>query len=175
MKTNNKEYGFSEKWSPEIEEFNFTQVPNLLLACQGHLGLTDGETLTLIHLLTFWFSHNSRVYPSITRLCKFSHKGYSTVQRRLRKLEEKQFVKRRHKRGTSNTYDLIPCVIKLYEHQKVCTQLPRKQGDYQNKLRSVPASIVTSKEYEVLKRPKLKNTENNIADIFSTHYGGFKW
>ena len=168
MKSQNKNiYGFSEKWSPEIEQYNFTQVPNLLLSCQGHLRLTDGEILTLIHLLTFWFSHDSRVYPTITTLTKFSHKGYSTIQKRLRVLEQKEFVKRRHKKGTSNTFDLIPCVIKLYKHQRVCSSPPRKQGDYEELLSSGGTSFPITKEYEAPRRPVSNNTENvlRISEI----------
>lgn len=170
--TTNKDYAFNEKWSAEIEQYNFTQVPNLLLACQGHLKLTDGEILTLIHLLTFWFRHEGRVYPSITKLTKFSHKGYSTIQRRLRVLEEKDFLTRRQKSGTSSTYDLIPCVIKLYEHQKVCLDLPRKQLGIRNKLISPPSLVVISKEDEYSRRQNLNNTKNttkNISEILGKY------
>lgn len=154
----NDGYSFEEKWSPEIAIYNFTQVPNLLLACQGHLGLKDGELITLIHLFTYWFGHDSRIYPSIETLCRFSQNGYSTVQRRLRILEQKEFLKRRHQFGTSNTYDIIPCVIKLHKHQKVCPNPPRKQGEYRIRNdRSVP-SILINKEYEA-KRVSLNNNK----------------
>ncbi|HJQ09056.1 MAG TPA: helix-turn-helix domain-containing protein [Candidatus Saccharimonadales bacterium] len=159
MNPENANYKFSEKWSPEIEVYSFTQVPNLLLACQGHLKLKDGELVTLIHLLTFWFSHDSKVFPTITTLTKFSHKGYSTVQKRLRTLEEKGFVKRRQRLGTSNTFDLIPCVVKLYKHQLVCKNLPRKQGEYKSKLMHLPPSLVINKEDEGLTRPNITNTK----------------
>lgn len=155
-------YDFSEKWSSEIAQYNFTQVPNLLLGCQGHLDLTDGELLTLIHLLTFWFSTKSRVFPSITTLTKFSHKGYSTIQKRLRILEEKGFVKRRYNFGTSNTFDLTPCVQKLRKHQKVCASPPHKQGDDPSNSSSVPTSNPSNKEYQHLRIPN-----NNIWNFFA--------
>lgn len=166
-----KEYGFSQKWSPEIEQYNFTQVPNLLLVCQGHLKLTDGELLTLIHLLTFWFSHEGHVYPSITTLGRFSHKGYSTVQKRLRVLEEKGFVKRRHKFGTSNTYDLTPCVAKLYKHQKFCSNLPHKRAVIGAKVKRLPSSLPINKEDQEPRRRNKKNSRTNVADILGEIYG----
>lgn len=175
MKTDKEDYGFSEKWSPEIEQYNFTQVPNLLLACQGHLKLADGELVTLIHLLKFWFSHKSKVYPSIATLTKFSHKGYSTIQKRLRVLEEKEFIKRRHTFGTSNTYDLMPCVIKLYEHQKVCPSLPQKRGDYPPKTIGVTPSFSINKEYQERTRPSSKYTENIFANFQFADDGEAKW
>lgn len=166
IETNEIYYNFSDKWSADIEEFNFTQVPNLLLGCQGHLHLTDGELLTLIHLQTFWYSNGSRIFPSITTLTKFSHKGYSTIQARLMKLEKKGFIKRSHTRGTSNTYSLTPCVERLNRHIQVCKNPPRKQGEQLVKVGRVAPSFLMTKEYEALTRPTLTNTlqEGTSAD-----------
>jgi len=164
-------YKFNGKWSPEIAKYNFTQVPNLLLGCQAHLGLTDGELVTLIQLLTYWFRHESRVYPSITTLTKFSHKGYSTVQKRLRSLESKGFINRRHNFGTSNTYDLHYCARKLYQHQKVCTDPPRNRAASVTTMRSLPSSLTSNKEYEARRRNSLTHTENNVAHLSSGIFG----
>jgi DNA-binding MarR family transcriptional regulator len=150
---------FYKKWSIDIDQYNFTQVPNILLSCQGHLKLTDGEILTLIHLLTFWFSNESRVYPTITTLRKFSHKSYPTIQKRLRRLEEKGFVKRKHRLGTSNTYDLTMCVKMLQEHIKQCPSEHRKQSYYYLLNYESPPSITINKEYEA-KRADRSKTEN---------------
>lgn len=158
VETNETYYNFSDKWSADIEQFNFTQVPNLLLGCQGHLHLTDGELLTLIHLQTFWYSSKGRIFPSITTLTKFSHKHYSTIQARLMKLEKKGFIKRTQSRGTSNTYSLVPCVEKLNRHIQVCARLPRKQGEQLLNVRRVDPWFSMTKEYETLTRPTLMNT-----------------
>ena len=155
---NNVHFTFSEKWSHQIEQLSFTQVPNLLLRCQGHLKLTDGELLTLIHLTTFWFNSDSKVYPSITTLSRFSLKGYSTIQARLMNLERKGFVKRRHQLGTSNVYDLTQCVEKLNEHASVCDKLPQKQGVKILKSSNPLSWISMSKEYEGLRRQSPENT-----------------
>jgi hypothetical protein len=165
METQIDSYGFSEKWSPEIARYNFTQVPNILLSCQGHLELTDGEILTLIHLLTFWFSNKSKVYPSITTLTKFSCNSFATVQRRLRTLEKKGFIKRRHRKGTSNTFDLMPCTKKLKKHEKVCANPPRKQQGPVSVVRSVDTSFLMSKEYETQRRRIVTNTENYTPSV----------
>lgn len=168
------EYSFSEKWSPEIKQYGFTQVPNLLLACQGHLKLKDGELLTLLQLLTFWFDHGGKVYPSIATLARFSHKGYSTVQKRLRTLEEKGFVKRRRKMGTSSTYDLTPCVIQLYQHQKACQNLPRRRSYLDVKMKHQPTSFTTNKQYES-KRRNSKEKGSSVSTILSRKYGDALW
>lgn len=174
MKADSKGYGFSGKWSPEIEQYGFTQIPNLLLACQGHLELKDGELTTLLQLLTFWFDHDGRVYPSIATLARFSDKGYSTVQKRLRVLEEKGFVKRRRKLGSSNTYDLTLCVIRLHKHQKVCEKPLHRRSHLRVKMKRQPTSFMTNKEDET-KRRNSKEKGNSISTILSRKYGDASW
>ena len=161
MYPKDERYAFSEKWSQEIAEFNFTQVPNILLACQGHLYLTDGEVLTLNHLLTFQFSSESRIYPTITTLTKFSHKGYSTVQKRLSELERKGYINRKHRLGTSNYYDLSPCVEQLTRHARTCNRTGIKRVDYSETMRSLPSSITSNKEDETLNIQTKENINNS--------------
>lgn len=150
-------YSFAQKWSPEIEQYNFTQIPNLLLGCQGHLGLKDGEMITLIHLLTFWFSGQERVFPSIRTLTKFSGNGYSTIQKRLRSLEDKGFLVRKHRMHTSNSYVLTGCIKQLIKHQRICESPPRSRSIAMLNLKRYHPYVITKKEYEVRKRTSADN------------------
>jgi hypothetical protein len=158
-------YRFEQKWSPEIAIYNHTQVPNLLLKCQGHLKITDGELVTLIHLISHWYRHDSDIYPSIERLTTFSHKGYSTIQKRLRVLEQKGYIKRRLRQGTTSTYDITPLIVGLYQHQLVCPDPPPKQAGFWNKMMGPPSSVLKDKEYNFSRRLNLNNTKNPATDI----------
>ncbi len=169
MKVENNNYKFAGKWSPEIGQYGFTQIPNLLFNCQGHLNLEDGELATLLQLLMFWFHHESRVYPSIATLAKASDKGYSTIQKRLKILEDKGFIKRHRKLGSSNTYDLTPCVACLYKHQKTCRGLPRRRSTLGAKTRHELTSYSDTKEYEA-KRRNGKNRPTPVSDLLQTRY-----
>jgi DNA-binding transcriptional regulator YhcF (GntR family) len=135
-----KDYEFASKWGEVTAQHGFTQVPNLLLGCQGHLGLTDGEVITLVNLASFWFSKNGNIYPSIKTLTKFSGKSYTTIQKRLRTLEEKGFIKRVQRMNTSSKYELGPCIEKLTEHKKSCKSPPRKQYLDHRKMMDIPLS-----------------------------------
>jgi len=160
---NDTNYRFKDKWSAEIDSFNFTQIPNLLLSCQGHLKLKDGELLTLIHLITFWYKKDGSIFPSINTLTKFSGNGYSTVQRRLRILEEKGFVERIQRLGTSSTYSLQPCIDKLLKHCKDCPSMTHSRGVVVSKSIGLPLSYLINKEDEGLsKQIKEKYGENDI-------------
>lgn len=165
------EYGFNSKWSPEIKVHGFTQVPNLLLVCQGHLGLTDGEMITLMQLLSFWYRKNSPVYPSINRVTKRSKKGYSTTQRRLKSLEDKGFIERKRIKGKSTRYDLLPCVMRLYQHQKVCDEHSQKRDSLVVKVTRVPRSKPTYKEYEAERKRIYKKTVQPFSEIMKSRYG----
>lgn len=172
----NGSYKFQDKWSYDINMHRFTQIPNMLLACQGHLKLTDGELLTMIHLMTFWFSTKSKIYPSITTLRRFSHKSYPTIQKRLKRLEDKGFIQRKHHLGTSNSYDLTKCVKKLNQHLRVCPTVHRKESLWYLLNYEPPTSITINKEYET-KNTKHNDTENvkrysvesDILDVFNSY------
>jgi predicted transcriptional regulator len=111
---------FNKKWRIPDGKYSFTQIPNMLIYCQEHLELKDRELITLIQLLAHWFTSDSNVFPSIMRLADFSGKKYSTVQRNLKALEKKGFIRRRAVIGRPNFYDFVPCVEKLERHAGVC-------------------------------------------------------
>lgn len=157
---------FVRQWTVETSELGFTQIPNLLITCQGHLKLSDGELVTLIELLKFWYEQDSRIYPSIDTLCRYSGRKYSTVQRRLKSLEKKGFITRKHRFATSDDYSVRPTVNKLYEHRKICTSISHFREDDWSDLSSLPSSVPTDKQYEAIKDFLTKNTKNH-ANSFS--------
>lgn len=122
-----KDYKFSAKWGEEASKHGFTQIPNVMIHCQKHLGLKDGELAILCHLLSYWFSEEGEVFPSIETLAHRSGKAYSTIQKRLCGLETKGFIKRNKRQGTSNEYDLKECTKKVAHHLSSCLDPPRKR------------------------------------------------
>jgi len=160
-------YKFSSKWTTETEQYGFTQVPNALLRCQGHLDLSDGELVTLIDLLTYWYRGRANAYPSITTLTKFSGKKFTTLQKRLKSLEQKGFLFRRHRTGTSNTYELNRCVKKLSKHLKECPSPPRNRSVAVINLSRDPSYLSKSKEDEALRREDLDKTRNNVKALMT--------
>lgn len=171
MKTSNRNSAptFAQKWSQETGANGFTQVPNILLTCHGSLGLSYGELVTLVQLMSFWFEHQSEVYPSISRIAKRSNKGYSTTQRHLKSLDDKGFIKRKYVFGETNRYDLKPCAIKLHQHQKVCNvciQVSQKRGVPTVKVSRLPHSETTEKEYYSKRtKDKTNRKKSNMSAI----------
>lgn len=159
MSTQKKEYGFSNKWSHDTEANGFTQIPNVLLTCQGGLGISHSELVTLIQLISYWYKPDGDVNPSIATIARRANNGYSTTHRHLKSLEDKGFIKRIHRYGTSNRYDLKPCAIMLHRHQRsceLCIKISHKRGVKISKVSKVPSSKPIKKEYQ--QRRLNKNT-----------------
>ena len=129
---------FRRKWSNEVSELGFTQVPNLLITCQGHLGLKNGELIALLQLMKFWYDHDSRIFPAIDTLANYGGDSYPTAQRNLKNLEKKGFLKRQHRFGSSDNYDLNPCSEKLFEHVNLCPSVPQFLQDDWSDLSRLP-------------------------------------
>lgn len=58
---------FSDKWSPEIQSFGFTEIPNLLIENQGAMDITPTEMCVLISILKFQWDEK-HPFPSIGRI-----------------------------------------------------------------------------------------------------------
>ena len=142
--SNGHGYGFAAKWSQELEQSSFTQVPNGLIRCQGHLGLSEAELVTLIQLLSFWFHSDSRVFPTIKKLSEYSGKAYPTIQKRLKSLEEKGFIERRQRRNNSSIYTFESCVTLLQRHQLFCNSHNPKRVHHQSNLTHPDPSFITN-------------------------------
>lgn len=155
------DHSFTKKWSPEIEQFGFTQIPNQLITCQKQLDLHDGELVTLIQLIKFWFSKKGKVYPAINTLASYTGKGYTTIQKRLKTLEDKGFIRRRRNNGTSSTYDLSPLAAILYQHQRTCPYCRKMSRGVFVKVRPVSHSKPTYKEEQI----RTTNLENNVSSF----------
>lgn len=123
--------------------------------------------VTLIELLKFWYEDDSRIYPSIDTLCAYSGRKYSTVQRRLKSLEKKGFIKRKHRFATSDDYFVAPTVDKLYDHHKKCDFLSQYRANGIADLSTLPSSYITDKQYEAKEDLFYKNTKNHAVIDFS--------
>lgn len=155
MENSNSNIDFGYKWSAELVEYGFTQIPNSLIRCQGHLDLKDGELVTLLQLMTFWFTSARKVYPSIATLSQYSGNGRSTIQRRLMYLEQKGFIARSRRFLKTNMYDLSPSAKLLQKHLVECPYpknrkvkpSPQKPGNEISITRVAYPSKASTKQY----------------------------
>ncbi|HGM7139078.1 TPA: helix-turn-helix domain-containing protein, partial [Serratia marcescens] len=120
-------------WGQNILTSGWTTIPNLLLKSQSKLGLSNSELVLVIHLISFIHQPFSRVFPSIELLSKRMDQDRRTIQRTMKRLEDKGIVRKKVRStgkvdvGMTNVYDLDPLMLKLIK-----IQLPTIDSDQKN-------------------------------------------
>lgn len=106
------------RWTRGVLKHGFTIVPALMITNQDKLALSPEHFNVLLHLIYHWRNSEEDPYPTKKRLARLMGKSEKQVQRYLRDLEEKGFLRRimRYKTGrgqTSSGYDLTGLVNRL--------------------------------------------------------------
>lgn len=99
------------KWGQPLMKAGWCLLPTSILTHQRELGLITTDINILMHLIAHWWYKDRLPYPSKKRLadCMGVHK--STIQRRIRKMEDKGLIERverksQEKGQMTNFYDL---------------------------------------------------------------------
>ncbi|WP_375144189.1 helix-turn-helix domain-containing protein [Escherichia coli] len=114
-------------WGQNILSEGWTTIPNVLMKSQSKLNISNSELVLLLHLISFIHSPFAKIYPSIKLLSDRMNQDRRTIQRTMRKLEDKQLVRKRirseskHDVGLTNTYDVDPLMRQL-----IAIQLSKK-------------------------------------------------
>lgn len=107
------------KWGKIILEHGWVPIPINLLRLQPKLGINSTDMLILINLIAYWRNSNDPIYPSQESLAKNLGVTKRTVQRSIRKLEDKNLVitsptlKKDSIYFGRNIYDITPLIIKM--------------------------------------------------------------
>ena len=115
--TANETHAIQDRWGDGLGG-GFVVIPSVLLQHQGELGLDCEEVVVLANLLAHWWDDARRPYPRTESLAKRTGISQRTVQRRLKQLEVKGFVKRHVMPGDDDersltAYDLHGTVERL--------------------------------------------------------------
>jgi predicted transcriptional regulator len=107
-----------EKWGLQVAERGFTQIPNYLLIINSFVHedhkLSPAEMIVLLHLISSWWKKDEMPYPSMNTLADRIGISQRQVQRSIKTLEEKSYLKKGKKKIkgviATNIYDLTPTV-----------------------------------------------------------------
>lgn len=139
----------SSKWGKDVAERGFTQIPNYLLQINMFVHedhqISAAEMLVLIHLIASWWKKDEMPYPSMRTLSERSGISERQVQRAIKALEQKGYLRKSKKKIknllASNAYDLRPTV-----------EILQTVADYY--INKHPRNIKVSKEPGRLARPE---------------------
>lgn len=105
--SNKPQYTVARRLSKELAKDGFTTVPSLFLEYYNTLNVSSSEAILVVHLLSHkWTEKNP--FPTFDRLAKRMGMSPTAVRNHARSLEKKGLVKRIHRVGRSNEYDLAP-------------------------------------------------------------------
>lgn len=106
------------KWGMEVAERGFSQIPNYLINLNLYVDeahhLPPVEMVLLLHLVGSWWRKDEMPFPSMQTLAQRAGISERQVQRSIKSLEEKGYLKKvkksLHGIVASNVYDLSPLV-----------------------------------------------------------------
>lgn len=102
-----------QKWSEQIIGHGFTAVPNLLIEYRQYLGLTTTDFYVLMAIEKYRWDNIQKPWPSLSALAELTNLSTKTIGRSTKRLEDRGLIKKIHRAGTSNLYDLEPLVEEL--------------------------------------------------------------
>lgn len=103
-----------EKWGKAAYR-GYQAVPHDLFKFQAQLDLSNGELVTLLNILDFWWEADNRPFPGVTVLAKRMNTNPRSVQRHLKCLEEKKYAVRERGDDEKRRFNLDGLVTRLVE------------------------------------------------------------
>ena len=108
-----------EKWGDALDA-GFQVVPNVLIRAQSRLNLDTVDVVILLNLMAHWWTKDALPFISPARIAKRMNVTTRTVERHLKKLEGRNFIRRSVPNRTGQGiyirhYDLTPLVGVLQE------------------------------------------------------------
>ncbi|MXY67312.1 MAG: helix-turn-helix domain-containing protein [Acidobacteriia bacterium] len=97
-----KNYVLRKKWGRALDYAGFQAIPNLLLTRQRALNLSSTDLVVLLHINRCWWRHDRDPFPRPARIAAQMGVHRRTVERCLRRLEEKGLLKRLEPRRTDS-------------------------------------------------------------------------
>ena len=122
-----------DKWGQALDPAGFQAFPNLLLTQQQTLGLSNTDLVVLLHLNRRWWTRDEDPFPRPARIATQMGIHRRSVERCLKRLEEKGLIKRPGPRQTASGRIVWPISIRpLAEYlSQIARHLPYEaQSNY---------------------------------------------
>ena len=115
-------------------ETGFTQVPTVLFQKQSELKLHSTEVIILLNLVSHWWTKDSLPYPRPAQIAKRIGVDSRTVQRKIRGLQSRGFIKKMPSeklpnKQTVTRYDPSGLIKKLKEHAMPLIEFRRQKRE----------------------------------------------
>lgn len=100
------------KWGPAAYR-GYQAVPHDLFKFQAQLNLSNGELVTLLNILDFWWEAGKHPFPGVSALAKRMDTTERSVQRHLKKLQSLGYAVRERGNDEKRRFNLNGLIVKL--------------------------------------------------------------
>ena len=134
-----------QKWGRALDYTGFQTVPNLLLAHQHQLELSNTDLVVLLHVNRFWWTRDQDPFPKPAHIAAQMGVHRRSVERCLKRLEQKGLIKRTEPRetpsGVVRPISLLPLAdvlirkadqLRIANQRSGSTRFARVRGDEPN-------------------------------------------
>ncbi len=121
-------YSFDQRWSPALKEDGHVQISAYFLNHYHALHpypLTYGEAMFVIHLMQFKWGPDAP-FPSYATLAQRMGTSIKTARRFAASLEQKTYLAREARTGTTNLFHLSPLMHALVALKNSPTKTKRR-------------------------------------------------
>ncbi len=87
-----------KKWSKTLMAAGWTAMPSVVIERQKVLGLDALDLNIIMHLATYWWTHDNKPHPSKKTISEAIGVTPRTIQRRIACLEKSGFIQREQRR-----------------------------------------------------------------------------
>lgn len=94
-----------DRWTPAVAAHGWTPICDYFLTNYHRLGITHGGAMLVVHLISFKWDADAP-FPSLSRLAKYMGITPTSVRTHLRRLEQKGYLYRQMRTGTTNRFHL---------------------------------------------------------------------
>lgn len=117
-----------DKWGAAAFR-GYQAVPHDLFRFQARLELNNGELVTLLNILDFWWDPKNAPFPGAAALAKRMGSDPRTVQRHLKSLQDKGYAVRERGTDEKRRFRLDGLVNRLGKLVREELRLPDQSGD----------------------------------------------
>lgn len=101
-----------DKWGIAAHR-GYQAIPHDLFKFQAKLDLSNGELVTLLNILDFWWEADKRPFPGVEALAKRMNTNPRSVQRHLKSLQDKGYAIRERGDDEKRRFNLDGLVTRL--------------------------------------------------------------
>lgn len=125
-----------KKWTKPLMDAGWTAIPTVIIERQQALGLDALDVNILLHLASYWWTHDNKPHPAKTTIATAIGVHSRTVQRRIANMERDGLIKREERRvvgkgSGTNLYhfDGLINAAKPYAEEKLNERRKREAED----------------------------------------------